>query len=44
MGEGGAGRVERAAVSVGEHHFREPGELLQHVTGIYAYDLSNTGL
>ena len=28
VGEGGAGRVERAAVSVGEHDFVEPGELL----------------
>ena len=29
VGEGGAGRGERAAVSVGQHDFVEPGELLR---------------
>ena len=29
VGEGGAGRSERSAVSVGEHDFVKPGELLQ---------------
>ena len=29
MGEGGAGRVERATVSVGQHHHGKPGQLLR---------------
>ena len=29
VGEGGAGRVERATVSVGQHDFRKPGQLLR---------------
>ncbi len=41
MGESGAGRVERAAVSVGEHHFRKPGELLRYQLAI-SYDLGPT--
>ena len=29
VGEGGAGRVERAAVSVGQHDYQKPGQLLR---------------
>ena len=43
VGEGGARRVERAAVSVGQYHFRKPGELLLLIQSSnsngYTYDL-----
>ena len=32
VGEGGTGRVERATVSVGQHDFRESGQLRREIT------------
>jgi formylglycine-generating enzyme required for sulfatase activity len=43
VGEGGAGRVERATVSVGRHDFRKPGQLLRrHPTIATIWDRTAT--
>jgi formylglycine-generating enzyme required for sulfatase activity len=42
MGEGGAGRGERAAVSVGRHDFLGPGELLPGGDYYPPYDVNPT--
>ena len=43
VGEGGAGRVERATVSVGRHDFRKPGQLLRRTPTSISYDLGPNG-
>ena len=42
VGEGGAGRVERATVSVGQQHFGKSGQLLWNDRH-YSYDLGPNG-